>query len=177
MNLREVFEILSGDLDACFEPLQRSLESPDEGGNFSFEGTAARNYVSAAFACIAAVSTCMRQWAVARLHCDEAADYVEQWADEQAMTPLERAVRRGFALLDRACNVDSQWHANEQWWASFRKAIEIKYRLTSPQSATDLEISSDELMTVVDAEAGFRLRLAGYLDEPAATPQFQLAGE
>jgi hypothetical protein len=60
--------------------------------------------------------------------------------------------------------VESQWHSNEQWWTSLRQAIEVKYRLASPTSAADLEISAAELMTVVDAEAGFRLRLAAYLE-------------
>jgi hypothetical protein len=30
---------------------------------------------------------------------------------------------------------------------------------------------------VVDAEAGFRLRLAAYLEEPAPAQQYQLRGE
>jgi hypothetical protein len=180
MTLRDVFEVLSGDLDTCFAPLERSLESPDEDGNYSFEATAARNYVNVAFASIAGLASCMRQWAIARLRRDNAGDAVEEWADElidgREMAPLEQAVRLGFGLLDRACNFESQWNTNEQWWSSFRTAIQIKYRLTSPTCAADLDISSGELMTVIDAEAGFRLRLAVYVEEPAATPQFQLAG-
>jgi hypothetical protein len=181
MTLRDVFAILSGDLDTCFAPLERSMEIPDEDGNYSFEATAARNYVNVAFACIVGLSSCMREWAAVRLQCDNAGDYVEEWADQlmdgREMAPLEQAVRLGFDLLDRACNFESQWDANEQWWTSLRKAIQIKYRLTSPTCAADLEISPDELMTVIDAEAGFRLRFAVYVEEPAATPQFQLAGE
>jgi hypothetical protein len=166
-GLRDVFEILSGDVNRCFEPLRLCMENPDEDGNYSFEGTAARTYVSVAFACIASVCTCVRQWAVA-LQGDTPGNDLEAVADELAaeeeMTPLEKAVRIGFGLLERARTVESQWHANEQWWASLRTAIGIKYRLTRPTSAADLEISADELMTVVDAEAGFRLRLAAYLE-------------
>jgi hypothetical protein len=168
ISLRDVFEILSADLNSCFEPLQQSLENPDEDGNYAFEGTAARTYVNVAFACIASVCSCTRQWALARLQYAEGDNDIEELAEQlaegSAMTPLEKAVRLGFGLLDRACTVESQWHSNEQWWASLRQAIEIKYRLASPTSAADLEISAAELMTVVDAEAGFRLRLAAYLE-------------
>jgi hypothetical protein len=167
-NLRGVFGILSDDLNICFEPLQQCLENPDEDGNYAFEGTAARTYVNVAFACIASVCTCMRRCAVARLQCDASNEEIEKLAEQltagTAMTPLEKAVRLAFGLLDRAFTVESQWQANEQWWQNLLEAIEIKYRLTSPASAADLEISADEVMTVVDAEAGFRLRLAAYLE-------------
>ena len=115
----------------------------------------------------------MRQWAMAQLQYDIDE---RQFIGEGDMTPLEKAVRLGFGLLDYVCNLDTQWHANEQWWTNMRRAIGIKYRLASPLSAADLEVSAEEVMTVVDAEAGFRLRLAAYL-EPAPTQQYQLSGE
>jgi len=172
--LGEVFETLSGDLNTCFAPLQQSMETLDEEGNYSFDPTTARTYVNVAFACIASVATCMRQWAMAQLPYDIDE---QQFVSGEDMTPLEKAVRLGFALLDYVCNVDTQWHASEQWCASLRRAIEIKYRLASPLSAADLEISAAELMTVVDAEAGFRLRLAAYMEDPAPAHPFQLTGE
>ena len=67
INLGAVFEVLSGDLNTSFAPLQQSMESPDEEGNYSFDATAARTYVNVAFVCIASVTTCMRQWATAQL--------------------------------------------------------------------------------------------------------------
>jgi hypothetical protein len=171
INLGAVFETLSGDLNICFAPLQESMASLDEEGNYSFDPTAARTYVNVAFACIASVSTCMRQWAVAQLpnDIDE-----RQFISDADMTPLEKAVRLGFTLLDYVCNVDTQWDASEQWCASMRRAIDIKYRLASPLSAADLEISAEELMTVVDAEAGFRLRLAAYLEDTTPVEPYQL---
>ncbi len=172
VDLGAVFEVLSGDLNTSFAPLQQSMENPDEDGNYSYDGTAARTYVNVAFACIASVATCMRQWATAQLQ-DDIDE--QQFIGDEDMTPLEQAVRLGFGLLDHVCNIDSEWDANEQWWTSMRRAIAIKYRLASPLSAADLEVSADEVMTVVDAEAGFRLRLAAYL-EPAPTEQYQLSG-
>ncbi|MBS0419580.1 MAG: hypothetical protein JSR66_17865 [Proteobacteria bacterium] len=174
VSLREVFEVLSGDLNICFAPLQQSMENPDEDGNYTFDPTAARTYVNVAFACIASVATCMRQWATAHLPHDVDE---QRFSNAEDMTPLERAIRIGFALLDHVCNVEMQWHASEQWWLSLRRAIDIKYRLASPRSPADLEISAEEIMTVVDAEAGFRLRLAAYLEEPAPAWQLQLTGE
>jgi hypothetical protein len=172
IDLGAVFEVLSGDLNTSFAPLQQSMENPDEDGNYSYDGTAARTYVNVAFACIASVTTCMRQWAMAQLQypIDE-----RQFIGAGDMTPLEKAVRLGFGLLDYVCNVDTQWHANEQWWTNMRRAIAIKYRLASPTSAADLAVSAEEVMTVVDAEAGFRLRLAAYLEEPAPAQQYQLS--
>lgn len=172
--LREVFEVLSGDLNVCFAPLQQSMESPDADGNYVFDGTAARTYVNVAFACIASVATCMRQWATAHLQ-DDIDE--RQFTGGAEMTPLEKAIRIGFGLLDHVCHVEMQWQASEQWWLSLRRAIALKYRLASPHSPADLEISAEELMTVVDAEAGFRLQLAAYLEEPAPARQFRLSGE
>jgi len=175
IDLQAVFEVLSGDLNASFAPLQQSMESPDEEGNYSFDGTAVRTYVNVAFACIASVATCIRQWAGAQLRYDFD-EQAEQFNGED-ITPLERAVRIGFGMLDHVCNVEMPWHANEQWWTSLRRAIEIKYRLASPTSPADLDVSAEELMTVVDAEAGFRLRLAAYLEEPAPAQQYPLPEE
>jgi hypothetical protein len=174
VNLGEVFEVLSADLNSSFAPLQESMENPDAQGNYAFDGTAARTYVNVAFVCIASMTTCMRQWAMAQLQHDIDERQLIGAGD---MTPLEKAVRLGFGLLDYVCNVDTQWYANEQWWTNMRRAIDIKYRLASPASAADLEISAEELMTMVDAEAGFRLRIAAYLEEPTATHQYQLSGE
>ena len=174
IDLGAVFEVLSGDLNTSFAPLQLSMENPDAEGNYSYDGTAARTYVNVAFACIASVATCMRQWAMAQLQHDIDE---RQFIGEGDMTPLEKAVRLGFGLLDYVCNLDTQWYANEQWWTNMRRAIHIKYRMASPASAADLEISAEELMTVVDAEAGFRLRLAAYLEEPAPAQQYQISGE
>jgi hypothetical protein len=174
IDLGAVFEVLSGDLNTSFAPLQQSMEKPDEEGNYSYDGTAARTYVNVAFACIASVTTCMRQWAMAQLQYDIDE---RQFIGEGDMTPLEKAVRLGFGLLDYVCNVDTRWHANEQWWTNMRRAIHIKYRLASPISAADLEICADELMAVVDAEAGFRLRLAAYLEGPTPAHQYHLSGE
>jgi hypothetical protein len=173
VDLGAVFEILSGDLNTSFAPLQASLEDLDAQGHYSFDPTAARTYVNVAFACIASVTTCMRQWAMAHLQYDIDE---RRFIGEGDMTPLEKAVRLGFGLLDYVCNIDTQWDANEQWWSNMRRAIAIKYRLASPLSAADLAVSAEEVMTVVDAEAGFRLRLAAYL-EPASTHQYQLSGE
>jgi hypothetical protein len=172
IDLGGVFEVLSEDLNTSFAPLQQSMESPDEDGNYTFDATAARTYVNVAFVCIASVTTCMRQWAAEQLQgqIDE-----RQFIGAGDMTPLEKAVRLGFGLLDYVCNRDTQWHANEQWWTSMCRAIDLKYRLASPLSAADLEISAAELMTVVDAEAGFRLRLAAYLEDPTPEQQYQLS--
>jgi hypothetical protein len=174
VDLGAVFEVLSNDLNGSFAPLQQSMENPDEDGNYTFDGTAARTYVNVAFACIASVTTCMRQWALAQLphDIDE-----RQFINGEDMTPLEKAVRLSFGLFDYVCNVDTQWYASEQWCTSLRRAIDIKYRLASPLSAADLEISAGELMTVVDAEAGFRLRVAAYMEDPSPAHQFQLTGE
>ena len=42
IDLGAVFEVLSGDLNTSFAPLQESMENPDEEGNYSFDGTTAR---------------------------------------------------------------------------------------------------------------------------------------
>src|ERR1700760_304961 len=129
IDLGAVFEVLSGDLNTCFAPLQQSMENPDAEGGYTYDATAARTYVNVAFACIAGVTTCMRQWAMAHLQYDIDE---RQFIGEGDMTPLEKAVRLGFGLLDYVCNLDTQWHANEQWWSNMRRAIAIKYRLASP---------------------------------------------
>jgi hypothetical protein len=76
-----------------------------------------------------------------------------------------------FALMDRAKPIEANPDTGKQWWAHFQAAIKIRDRLTYPQSAADLDVSHADLMTIIDADAGFRLLLSRYLEQ---SPQSEL---
>jgi hypothetical protein len=147
-NPRHVFEALSDDVDQCFERVQQDLYSPDENGEFRFDQANARSYARAAFACI-----------------EGFACFMVPPAGRVLTTSLDDSVRSMFALMDRAHPIEPHRDTGQQWWAHFLAAIKIRDRLAYPKSAADLDVSHADLMTIIDADAGFRLLLSRYLEE------------
>jgi hypothetical protein len=60
--------------------------------------------------------------------------------------------------------IEPQLGTGRQWWASFQLAIQLRHRMAHPLAPGDLCLSREEILTVVDADAGFRLLLSRYLE-------------
>lgn len=146
-NPHNVFETLSDDVDQCFERIQQDLYGTDDNGDFRFDQSNARTYARAAFACIEGFACFVRVWGIS------------------SATSLEESVRSMFSRMDGAHPIESDRDAGKHWWAHFQAAIRIKDRLTYPRSAADLAVSHADLMTIIDADAGFRLLLSRYLEQ------------
>jgi hypothetical protein len=174
----DVFSTLSGDLDKCFRRLDALFDDPGENGEYDYDESDGRNYVRAAFACIEGMSFSMRVWATSRLLEEGRMSDQERWSEgESNLEVIEDEVRRSmaelsfeenvsltFTLLDRINPSGPPFDVSQQWWSSLRKAVELRDRVTHPRAGSDLDISRDELMIMVDAEAGYRLLLSSYLE-------------
>ncbi len=178
-NPHHVFETLSDDVDQCFERIQQDLYGTDDNGDFRFDQSNARTYARAAFACIEGFACFVRGWSISRLHDEdrltnlECFPSVEPKFEEREVPPakraptasLEESVRSMFSRMDGAHPIEPDRDAGKHWWTHFQAAIRIKDRLTYPRSAADLAVSHADLMTIIDADAGFRLLLSRYLEQ------------
>jgi hypothetical protein len=163
---RQVFAILSGDVDRCFRLLDAALGSPEQVGGQEFGESEVRSYVRAAFACMEGMTFCMRAWVAERtteLPADQSPPVDAESALEQS-ADLESNVTSMFNQLDRFIRIEPQPGTGRQWWMSFQNAIQLRHRMAHPRLPADLVLSREEILTIVDADAGFRLLLSRYLE-------------
>jgi hypothetical protein len=183
-----VMSTLYDDLDKCFKRLEKDFDNPDEEGLRSYDESDARDYVRTAFACIEATSFSVRMWAAAKLLDQDKMSEEERWmvsernfdlrngkvVERVAKIPLEENIKFMFALLDRVHGTVPRLDTGKEWWSNFKKAIKIRDRLTHPKLPHDLDMSGDDVMTIVSAEAGFRELLSSYASPDPAGRHAQL---
>jgi hypothetical protein len=162
---QQVFAILSDDVDRCFELMSPTVGSAEEAER-EYEESAVRSYVRAAFACMEGMTFCMRAWAAERVPEPQAEQHSSpegESAPEQ-QGDLESSLTAMFTQVDQVMRIEPQLGTGRQWWSNLQKALELRQRLAHPRSWTDLAFTRDEILTIVDADAGFRLLLSRYLE-------------
>jgi hypothetical protein len=166
LSPQQVFAILSEDVDRCFELMSSREGSAEEVDEREYEESAVRTYARAAFACMEGMTFCMRTWAAERLPEPRA----EQCSTAQGLSApeqqgdLESNVTAMFTQLDRVVRIEPQLGTGRQWWLNLQKAFQLRHRMAHPRSWTDLAFTREEILTIVDADAGFRLLLSRYLE-------------
>lgn len=166
LSPREVFTILSEDVDRCFELMSSTVGSTEEVDEREYEESAVRSYVRAAFACMEGMTFCMRAWAAERMPepgAEQCTTPEGQSAPEQ-QGDLESNVTAMFTQLDQVVRIEPQLGTGRQWWQNLQKALQLRHRMAHPRSWTDLAFTREEILTIVDADAGFRLLLSRYLE-------------
>ena len=78
-----------------------------------------------------------------------------QVVERSARISLARNVRFAIMLHERVWITSSKFDPSVGWWSSFREAVRIRDRLTHPKKPGDLDVSPDELLTVITAKGGF----------------------
>lgn len=154
LSPQQVFATLSDDVDRCFELMSATEDSSEEVDEREYEETAVRSYARAAFACMEGMTFCMRAWAAERVS--------EPLAEQQG--DLESDLTAMFSQLDQVVRIEPQLGTGRQWWLNLQKALQLRDRLMHPRSWTDLAFTREEILTIVDADAGFRLLLSRYLE-------------
>lgn len=154
LSPQQVFAILSEDVDRCFELMSATEDSSEEVDEREYEESAVRSYARAAFACMEGMTFCMRAWAAERVP----EPRTEQQGD------LESDVTAMFTQLDQVVPIEPQLGAGRQWWQNLQRALQLRHRLAHPRSWADLAFTREEILTIVDADAGFRLLLSRYLE-------------
>lgn len=163
---QQVFLILSGDVERCFKLLEAELSGSEEAGE-QYGQPEARNYARAAFACMEGMTFCMSQWAAERMA--ELRSSQHRPAAEQSALALSADLRSQvesmFTQLDQVRRIEPQIGTGRQWWSNFQNALQVRLRMMYPRRSADLALSQEEILTIVDADAGFRLLLSRYLEE------------
>jgi hypothetical protein len=166
LSPREVFTILSEDVDRCFELMSSTEPGAQEVDEQQYEESAVRSYARAAFACMEGMTFCMRAWAAQRMPEPGAEQFPppegQSAADQQG--DLESNVTAMFTQLDQVVRIEPQLGTGRQWWLSLQKAFQLRRRMVHPRSWADLAFTREEILTIVDADAGFRLLLSRYLE-------------
>lgn len=75
--------------------------------------------------------------------------------EKAARISLAKNVRFAIMLMERVWQLQKKFDPSVEWRSCFKKAIRIRDRLTHPKLPGDLDISPDELLTVIKAKRGF----------------------
>ncbi len=76
-----------------------------------------------------------------------------------AKISLARNIRFALALNRKSHNIGEPFDASVKWWSCLKDAIKIRDRLTHPKWPSDLDVSPDEILKVVEAMRGFEEEL------------------
>lgn len=171
---QEVMDALGEDYDRCYSALIQCIDEGerDADGNVVADYEFfARQLIRAAFAYIEAVTFSLKVHSAGQclergfdispeeryfatdveFELNEKGEVVER----PAKISLARNVRFAFMLKERVWVVPKKFDPSVEWWSCFKKAIRIRDRLTHPKLPGDLDVSPDELLTVIKAKRGF----------------------
>ena len=171
---QELMEQLGEDCDRCHSMLVECIDAgmvDTDGGVFAEYEFFARQLIRAIFAYIEAVTFSVKAWSAAR--CMEIgiditpqeryfATDTEYELDEKgevveaiAKISLARNIRFAIAMHRRAHGISEKFDASVEWWNCLRKAIRLRDRLTHPKMPGDLDVSGEDVVTVLKARDGF----------------------
>lgn len=171
---QEVMQTLGEDYDLCHKALVKCIDDGEkvaDGNVVADYEFFARQLIRAAFAYIEAVTfsvkahsagQCMergfdispeeRYFATdVEFELNEKGEVVER----NARISLARNVRFACMLNERVWLVPKKFDPSVEWWSCFKMAIRIRDRLTHPKLPGDLDVTGDELLTVIKAKRGF----------------------
>jgi hypothetical protein len=166
---KELIEILGDDYNRCHKGI---IDIIDKDANAIVESKfEVRQLVRSAFAYIEAVTfsvkckaaercmdknipiTISERYFAAEVRYDltDKGEIIER----PAQIRLTQNIRFAFNLLARANQIEPLFDPSSKWWSCLRKAIKVRDRLMHPRMPGDLDISTDELLAVMDAKDGF----------------------
>jgi hypothetical protein len=171
---KEVIGILGEDCERCHAELVASIDAGDRDSEGNIEDKYefhARQLIRAIFAYIEAVTFSMKAWSAG--HCmaqgieitpqeryfatdieyelNDRGDLVET----VAKISLAKNVRFALAMNRKAHGVREPFDASVEWWSCLKAAIRVRDRLTHPKLPGDLDVTGDDIVTVLKAKKGF----------------------
>ncbi len=180
---RELIEILGSDVDRCFEGFSSSI---DEGTHHK-DGTIdadyefhARQFIRAVFAFIEAVTfsikvnaaqLCMKN-RISLLDAERFFACDVEYALSEKGEVYERAahiklahnIRFAFALQEKALSIEKKFDAGVEWWSCLKVVIKVRDRLMHPKMPEDIDVTGNEMLTIVKAFNGFKEQAMLYAD-------------
>jgi len=177
----ELIEALGNDVTKCHEELLKAIDE----GTVDSDGTVdadyeyhARQLVRTIFAFIEGVTFSMKVKAAS--HCldnrIEITDGERFFAvdKDHILTDKGRVIERpahirlsdnvqlAFALQEKALRIAKLFDSSCEWWSCFKSSIKVRDRLTHPKMPEDIDISGDEIVSVLSAYEGFKEQALNY---------------
>jgi hypothetical protein len=159
-SLVDMIEELSKDVDRAYAMMSATREQPDR-----------RTFVRAVLVAIEAATFLMKHQCLARDERDPglytfeelsvlreetySIDHRGQVSTQPKFLPTNANFRFALNLFMRPGDKDFQLDAGGKGWDAFKKALQIRHRLTHPKSFESLQIDDEEVETVIDAYAWF----------------------
>lgn len=182
---QELIEKLGDDVDRCHNELIQCIDS----GKRESDGTVtadyeyhARQLIRSILAYVEAVTFSVKVSAVTQCLDSgiEVSDHERYLAVEvdsgltdkgevierPAKIRLASNVRFAFRLLERATHGSFRFDPSSDWWASLRKTIAVRDRLTHPRFPQNIDVSGEEIVAALKAKAGFEKVLTDYKAKP-----------
>jgi hypothetical protein len=178
---QELIEKLGDDVDRCHAGLIQCIDA----GDTASDGTVtadyeyhARQLIRAILAYVEGVTFSVKVSAVARclksgievsdherylaVEIDGQLDDKGNVVERPARLRLVGNVRFAFRLLEKATRGAFRFNPSSEWWASLRKTIAVRDRLTHPRFPQDIDVSGEEIVGALKAKAGFEEALSSY---------------
>lgn len=184
---RELIETLGDDYDRCYRELLKSFDEGeiDSDGNLDADYEFhARQLIRAAFAYIEGVTFSVKATAAAKcmdtglpispqerylaVEVDYDLNDKGEVVERPAQIKLTRNIRFAFALTERANKLRPLFDPSVDWWSSLRESMRVRDRLMHPRMPGDLDVTPNELLTVIKAKNGFVKLLERYIELGAA---------
>jgi hypothetical protein len=172
-SLVAMIEELSKDVDRAYEVMLTTREQPDR-----------RNFVRAAVVTIEATTFVMKHQCLARNERDPglytfeevsvlreeaySIDRRGQVITQTKFVPTDANFRFALNLFMRPSDKNFRLDASGEGWDAFKKALQIRHRITHPKCFESLQIENEEVQTVIDAYAWFCRVLADALNNSVA---------
>jgi hypothetical protein len=183
----ELIKALGDDVDRCHADLLRSIDAgqvdPDGSVTADYEYHA-RQLIRAILAYVEGVTFSVKVRAVAQClesgigvsdherylaaEIDADVDDKGNVVERPAKLRLASNIRFAFQLLERATQGAFKFDASSPWWAALRNTIKVRDRLTHPRLPQDIDVSGGEIVTALEARAGFESILLGYRERREA---------
>jgi hypothetical protein len=184
---KELIDTLGEDVTRCHDELIASIEegTTDSDGNVDADYEYhARQLVRSVFAFIEGVTFSMKVKAADYcLQNDKEISDAERFfavdvdhiltdkgqvIEKSAHIKLSDNVRFAFALQEKALGLTDSFDASCEWWSCFKTAIKIRDRLTHPKLPEDIDVSGNEIVTVLKAFNGFKEQALNYAQQYGA---------
>ena len=177
----ELIEVLGNEVSRCHEELLKAIDegTVDSSGNVEADYEyQARQLVRTIFAFIEGVTFSMKVKAAS--HCldkgIEITDGERFFAVDQdhiltdtgrvierpAHIRLSDNVRFASALQEKALGIAKPFDSSCEWWSCFKSSIKVRDRLTHPKMPEDIDVSGDEIVSVLTAYEGFKGQALNY---------------
>jgi hypothetical protein len=72
-----------------------------------------------------------------------------------AKIPLSKNIKYAFSVFAQANGIENNLDVSSEWWAKLKESIKVRDRLMHPRFPEDLDVSPQEVISIIAAKSGF----------------------